>query len=101
MNITDPILFDPDDSKTIYLSVKTDNNYDKATIKLKLTPAWAEDTSIEGKYEYIFFNIENDGSYIEKNNEVGIDLIYYIIVTLVIIIIIIFIFVVIQRKRNK
>jgi len=101
VNITESIILEPDDSNTIYLFVKTDDKYDKAIITLKFTPTWAENTEIKGKSEYISFNIENDGSYIEKNSEVGTNLIYYIITLLIIVLIFVFIFVVIRRKRNK
>ncbi len=99
VNITESIIIEPDDSKTIYLFVKTDDKYDKAIIVLKFTPTWAEDTAIKGKSEYISFNIENDGSYIEKNTTV--ELLYYIIGFLIIVLIIIFVFVVIWRRRNR
>jgi len=97
VNITDSIILEPDGANTVFLYVKTDDKYDIATIRLIFTPTWVENVEIKGKSEYVTFHIENDGSYVEKNNTV--DLIYYIIALLIIALIIIFI--VIRWKRNK
>lgn len=99
VNITDSIILDSDGSNIVYLFVKTDDKYDIDIIRVKFTPTWAENIEIKGKSEYVTFQFENDGSYVEKNTSV--DLIYYIIAFLTVVLIIIFIFVVIRRKRNK
>ena len=95
VDIIEPIILEPDDSKIVYLKVKTDDKYDKAIIAIKFTPIWAENVEIKGQSEYITFYIENDGSYVENTKT----LIYYIIVPLIIFLIIIFI--IIRRKRNR
>jgi len=52
-------------TKTVYLTVYPPKGFgyhdDIANIRVKVTPTWAENTAIEGKYEYVTLNIQSRG----------------------------------------
>jgi len=98
-NLTDSIIIDIDNTDTINLVITTDNKYDQAEIKLKFTPAYADNIEEKGESQSIILLIENDGSYVEKESAAGIDLTAFIIALVIIVLIIGIIFTILQKKE--
>jgi hypothetical protein len=74
------------DNTTVYLSVLADHKFDVENIVIEFTPARAQDLDDKGQSQTLTLQIENDGSYVEKDEGIKID-IDPTILTLVIIII--------------
>jgi hypothetical protein len=98
VTIPDSIILETGETKQVFLTVEADNDFDKETLRIKITPARAEDTSDSGNPEYVTILLENDGSYKEKTDEIDITL---LIVILVVILAIIIIFMFIMRMRRQ
>jgi len=73
-------------TKTVYLTVYPPKGFgyhdDIANIRVKVTPTWAENTAIEGKYEYVTLNIQSRGISV-----IGIEVVLSIIVLIILIIV--------------
>jgi hypothetical protein len=73
-------------TKTVYLTVYPPKSFgyhdDIANIRVKVTPTWAEDTSIEGKYEYVTLNVESRGISV-----IGIEMVFTVVVLIALILV--------------
>lgn len=96
-SVTDSVIINSEKgSKAIaYLTVYPPKGFgyhdDKAVIKIKLTPAYAQDISIQGSPESITFTIESRGISV-----IGIEVILPIIILIIVVIILLYMF----YKRN-
>jgi len=101
VSIAEKINLEPfGDNTTVYLSVTADHNFDVENIVLKFTPARAQDLNEKGLSEIVTLLLENDGSYVEKDEGIKID-IDPTILTLVIIIILLIIINIYLLMRKK
>jgi len=73
-------------TKTVFLTVYPPKGFgyhdDIANIRVKVTPTWAEDTAIEGKYEYVTLNVESRGISV-----IGIEMVLTVIVLIALILV--------------
>ena len=101
VSIEDRINLEPfGDNTTVYLSVIADHKFDVENIMLEFTPARAQDLTEKGQIQELTLLLENDGSYVEKDEGIKID-IDPTILTLIIIIIILALLNVYLLMRKK
>lgn len=87
--IQDKVILDVNENATIDLIVIADNKFDEEIIRLEFTPAYSENLEDTGTPILMTLVIENDGSYVEEEDGLEID------ITLLTIILIIIAFVVV------
>jgi hypothetical protein len=98
--VTDTIILDEgEDSKnTAYLTIRPPKSFgyhdDDASIKVKITPAYADDTTLQGNTESLTVIVESRGISV-----IGIELILPIIILIIVILVIIYL--VIKRSKEK
>lgn len=73
-------------TKTVYLTVYPPKGFgyhdDIANIRVKVTPTWADNTAIEGKYEYVTLNVISRGVSV-----IGIEVVLSVIALIILIIV--------------
>lgn len=83
------------------LKVFADHKFDVETIKIKFTPAYFDDSSLNGSAEIITLSFENDGSYVEEDEKLEIDSTMLIVILTVILAIILIIAVISKLRKSK
>jgi len=77
---------DSEKTKTVYLTVYPPKGFgyhdDIANIRVKVTPTWAENTAIQGKYEYVTLNVISRGVSV-----IGIEVVLSVVALIVLIIV--------------
>jgi uncharacterized membrane protein len=90
--VTDEITIDKEETGTVYLTVKPPKSFgyhdDRASIRVKMTPAFAEDLQQKGDPRYATFIVESRGI-----SSVGIEIVLLpLIVIIVLLVVVIYIF---------
>lgn len=98
VDIVDSIIIDIGETKTIYLTVKTDHEFEERPVILKFTPSFAENPLDIGDSRYTALFFINDGSYKE---EVGLEIDITILIIIIVVIILILVFVTMLKRKKQ
>ncbi|MFX0138366.1 MAG: hypothetical protein ACFFDN_32290 [Candidatus Hodarchaeota archaeon] len=99
----DPII-DIGETKTIYLTVKTDHKFGSKAVLLKYTPSYAENPLDIGESKPISFIFINDGSYKEDESYkegVGLEIDTMILIIIIVVIILILVLVIMLKRKKQ
>lgn len=99
LSISDSITIDVNKTKTVNLMIDADHKFDQEEIIIELKPVSSTDPEDEGSVTTLTLLIENDGSYVEEDEPLEID-ITILIVILVIIVLALVAYKMIRRKYS-